>query len=94
MGTPRTELTRDDDFRASVRRMAEHQAAERAEGDTPGLHRELTAAVRDTVQRALDAAIDPASAAAGPVVDELATRHPEELLQGRRCRTGDLEGNS
>src|ERR1700716_4489198 len=34
------ELSQDPDFRASVRRMAEHHAAERPPGATPSLHRD------------------------------------------------------
>ncbi|WP_433205259.1 MerR family transcriptional regulator [Nocardia sp. CA-107356] len=65
------ELTRDPDFRASVRRMAEYQAAQRAEGDTTGLHHELTELVRDRVGRALASGIAPDSVAAEPIVEEL-----------------------
>jgi hypothetical protein len=36
------ELVQDPDFKASVRRAAEHQAADRADGDQSGLHHELT----------------------------------------------------
>ncbi|GAA2401572.1 MerR family transcriptional regulator [Streptomyces glaucosporus] len=69
------ELTRDPDFRAAVRRMAEYQAAERARGDDTGLHHDLTEAVRDGVGRALDAGIAPDSAEAAPVVDALTARY-------------------
>ncbi|WP_062985513.1 MerR family transcriptional regulator [Nocardia anaemiae] len=69
------ELTRDPDFRASVRRMAEYQAAQRAEGDTTGLHHELTELVRERVGRALAAGTAPSSAAARPIVDELAAAY-------------------
>jgi DNA-binding transcriptional MerR regulator len=69
------ELTQDPDFRASVRRMAEHQANERAQGDTTGLHHELTEAVRERVGHALDAGIAPSSAAAAPIVGELTARY-------------------
>ncbi|WP_031512553.1 MerR family transcriptional regulator [Streptomyces sp. NRRL F-5123] len=69
------ELTQDPDFRASVRRMAEYQAAERATGDTTGLHHELTEAVRDVVTRALDDGTTPDSPAAAPVVAGLTARY-------------------
>lgn len=36
------EPTQDPEFRAAVRWMAEHQAAERPQGDTTGLHHDLT----------------------------------------------------
>ena len=45
------ELTQDPDFRTSVRAMAQYQAAERAEGDTTGLHHELTVLVRERIGR-------------------------------------------
>jgi DNA-binding transcriptional MerR regulator len=69
------ELTQDPDFRAAVRRMAEYQAAERADGDTTGLHEELTAAVRERVGRAVAEGVDPASPAADPVIAELAAQY-------------------
>lgn len=43
------ELAADPDFRASVRRMSEDHAAEQAQGDTTGPHRDLGAVVRDRV---------------------------------------------
>ncbi|WP_043464725.1 MerR family transcriptional regulator [Kitasatospora sp. MBT66] len=71
------ELTRDPDFRAAVRRMAEYQAAERAGGDRTGLHHDLTEAVRDHVGRALDAGLAPASPEAAAVVDTLTARYAQ-----------------
>ncbi|MEV8516231.1 hypothetical protein [Dactylosporangium sp. NPDC051484] len=71
------ELVQDTDFRASVRRMAEYQAAERADGDETGLHHELTNHVRDRVAAAVAAGIQPASAQAGPVVAELVARYAD-----------------
>ncbi|WP_030391771.1 MerR family transcriptional regulator [Kitasatospora purpeofusca] len=71
------ELTRDPDFRAAVRRMAEYQAAERADGDRTGLHHDLTEAVRDAVGRALDAGLAPASPEAATVVDTLTARYAQ-----------------
>jgi DNA-binding transcriptional MerR regulator len=62
------ELSQDPDFRASVRRMAEQHAAERAEGDTMVLRRDPVAAVRDHTAPSLTAGIDPASPEADPVV--------------------------
>jgi DNA-binding transcriptional MerR regulator len=50
-----SELTQDSDFRAAVRRMAEYQATERAQGDTTGLHHDLTETVRDRVSHAINA---------------------------------------
>ncbi|MFD0363391.1 MerR family transcriptional regulator [Nocardia sp. GCM10030253] len=69
------ELAQDADFRSAVRRMAEYQAAQRAEGDTTGLHHELTDVVRDRVEHALASDIAPDSAEAKPIVDELAARY-------------------
>jgi hypothetical protein len=62
------ELSQDPDFRASVRRMADLHAAERARGDATELRRDPAAAVRDQVGPALVAGIDPASARADAVV--------------------------
>jgi DNA-binding transcriptional MerR regulator len=69
------ELTQDPDFRTSVRRMAEYQAAERAEGDTTGLHHELTALVRERIGQAVAAGIDPGSPAADPIIADLAAQY-------------------
>jgi DNA-binding transcriptional MerR regulator len=65
------QLVQDRDFRASVRRMAEFQAAERADGDRTGLHEDLSAFVRDTVSRAIDGGIAPESPEALPVLGAL-----------------------
>jgi len=70
------DLVQDPDFKASVRRMAEFQAGDRDRGDTdPQAFRQLNDAVCDQVGAALEAGIDPASAAARPVVDALAARY-------------------
>ncbi|MFG2822305.1 MerR family transcriptional regulator [Kitasatospora sp. NPDC048365] len=69
------ELTRDPGFRAAVRRMAEYQAAERADGDRTGLHHELTEAVRDRVGEALDAGLAPDAPAAAATVADLTARY-------------------
>ncbi|WP_405148339.1 MerR family transcriptional regulator [Sphaerisporangium sp. NBC_01403] len=61
-------LSQDPDFRASVRRMAEHHAADRAEGGTTRPRRDPAAMVRDQVAPALVAGLDPASPQADPVV--------------------------
>ncbi|MDP9864136.1 MULTISPECIES: MerR family transcriptional regulator [Streptosporangium] len=62
------ELSQDPDFRAGMRRMVEHHAAERAQGDATVLRRDSVAMVRDQVGPALAAGIDPASPQADPVV--------------------------
>jgi DNA-binding transcriptional MerR regulator len=69
------ELARDPDFRNAVRRMAEHQAAERADGDRTGLHHDLTDHVRDRVTEAIAAGIHPTSPRAVPIVAELVDRY-------------------
>jgi DNA-binding transcriptional MerR regulator len=71
------ELVQDADFRAGVRRMAQYQADERADGDRTGLHHELTNDVRHRVAAAIAAGIQPASAQAGPVIDDLVARYAE-----------------
>jgi DNA-binding transcriptional MerR regulator len=71
------ELAQDPDFRAAVRRMAEYQAAERAAGDTTGLHHELTEAVREQVGRALADGTAPDSPAAAGVVASLTARYAQ-----------------
>jgi DNA-binding transcriptional MerR regulator len=65
------ELVQDPGFRASVRRMAQYQADQRAAGDDTGLHHDLTVLVIEQVQAAIDAGTAPASPAAAPVVDVL-----------------------
>ena len=71
------ELVQDSDFRASVRRMAEYQAAERADGDQTGLHHELTIHVAERVAAAIADGVQPASAQAAPVVAELVARYAD-----------------
>jgi DNA-binding transcriptional MerR regulator len=75
------ELVQDPDFRASVRRMAQFQAAERAGGDHTGLHHELTVKVIEHVQSALDADVAPDSPAASRVVDDLITAYARTFHQ-------------
>ncbi|MGW4064633.1 MerR family transcriptional regulator [Amycolatopsis sp. NPDC004747] len=71
------ELVQDTGFRAAVRRMAEYQAAQRADGDTTGLHHDLTETVRDEVGRALSAGVAPDSGQAGGIVATLTARYAE-----------------
>lgn len=71
------ELVQDKEFRVAVRRMAEYQAAQRADGDTTGLHHDLTETVRDEVGRALSAGIAPDSEQAGGIVATLTARYAE-----------------
>jgi DNA-binding transcriptional MerR regulator len=71
------ELMHDTGFRTAVRRIAQYQAARHAEGHVTGLHYDLTETVCDSVGRALDAGIDPASAEAAPIIDALAARYAQ-----------------
>ncbi|MFF5785732.1 MerR family transcriptional regulator [Streptomyces sp. NPDC012693] len=73
------ELSKDPDFRASVRRTAEDHAAEQARSDTTGPRRDIAAIVRDQAGPALAAGIDPASPQADPIVAAL-TDHYAHLL--------------
>lgn len=81
------ELCQDQDFRAAVRTMAEYQAAERADGDTTGLHHDLTEAVRERVEEALAAGILPNSVAAAPFTDSLTALYAHAF---ERADDGDL----
>lgn len=69
------ELTQDPDFRASIRRMAEYQAAERAAGDTTTLHHDLTTLVRTRITQAIADGITPESPAADPILAHLAAEY-------------------
>ncbi|GAA0443699.1 MerR family transcriptional regulator [Acrocarpospora corrugata] len=86
------ELTQNPDFRASMRRIAEHHATEHAEGP-PGPRRDPAAMVRDQVAPALTAGIDPTSPQADPVVTAVATQyshasdHPDDANLRHRLLT-------
>ena len=84
------ELSLDPDFRASVRRMAEDQAAEQARSDTAVPRRDIAAAVRDEVGPALTAGIDPASSQAAPFVSAFIA-HYAHLLGRSDGRPDDIE---
>jgi DNA-binding transcriptional MerR regulator len=71
------ELVQDPDFKASVRRAAEYQAAERVDGDRSGLHHELTNQIRQRVEAALAGGIDPASERARMVLEDLVGRYAQ-----------------
>jgi DNA-binding transcriptional MerR regulator len=87
------ELSQDPDFRASVRRMAEQHAADRARGGGTVVRRDAAAVVRDHVGPALTAGIDPASPRADPVVAAVAAQyaqvsgHPDDVDLRRRLLT-------
>ncbi|MFG2875574.1 MerR family transcriptional regulator [Streptomyces sp. NPDC048337] len=66
------ELCQDADFRAAVRRSAEHQADEHSPDESTDLHHELNEAVRELIHEAVSAGILPASAEATPLSDSLA----------------------
>ena len=71
------ELVQDADFRASVRRMAERQAADRAAGDPGGMHHELTEQIRKQLSDAITAGVDPKSPQAAPILDALVSRYTD-----------------
>ncbi|SHN47166.1 MerR family transcriptional regulator [Cryptosporangium aurantiacum] len=73
------ELIQNPQFRASARRAAEHQAAERAAGDQTGLHGALTDDVRARVEDAIAAGTDPRSPEAQPVIDGIVARYVAEF---------------
>jgi DNA-binding transcriptional MerR regulator len=87
------ELSQDPDFRASMRRMAEHHAADRAQGDGTGPRRDPVATARDHAGPALAAGIDPASPQADAVVAAVTARYayacgrPDDLDLRRRLLT-------
>jgi hypothetical protein len=73
------ELVQDADFRAAVRRMAEHQDAEIASGVEARVHHELANTVVTKVGEALTAGIEPTSPEARPIVDELIAAYASEF---------------
>jgi DNA-binding transcriptional MerR regulator len=73
------ELSQDPGFRASMRRMARDEAAERGQCNAPVLSRGLVAVVRDQASPALAAGIEPDSPQASPVVAAL-TAHYAQIL--------------
>lgn len=87
------ELSQDPEFRAVMRRVAEHHAAERAQGDTATLRRDSAAIVRDQAGPALAAGVDPASSQADPVVAAVTAQYahvfacPDDVGLRRRLLT-------
>jgi DNA-binding transcriptional MerR regulator len=67
------ELLQDDDFRATVRRVAveQAQAVAHAPAPEPGAHEALAALLHERVTAAVGAGIEPGTPAAAPVVDEV-----------------------
>jgi hypothetical protein len=82
------ELVRDPDFRASVRRMAEYQAGQRATNEAAEsvLHGELVRRIRETVDAALAAGVAPDGDEAVPIVRDLVAAYAEAF-----GRTADRE---
>ncbi|MGY0004418.1 MerR family transcriptional regulator [Micromonospora sp. I033] len=82
------ELALDPGFRAGLRRLAEHHAADRA--GAPGVRRDAVAVVREEVTPALAAGVDPTSSRADPVVAAATSRyatlcgHPDDADLRRR----------
>ncbi len=70
------ELVEAPDFRAVLRQLAEQHAAEQS---SPPVRRDVVAMIRDEARPALAAGIDPASAAADPVVAAALTRYAETI---------------
>lgn len=73
------ELTQDPDFRASVRRMAEHQASEQAQHRGPGPHAGPVVALREHVGPALRAGIEPTSARAAAIMAAVVADYARSL---------------
>ncbi|HEY8479030.1 MAG TPA: MerR family transcriptional regulator [Spirillospora sp.] len=71
------ELVRDPDFRASIRRMAEAQAADVAGGTHPEDPARLGQMTGERITAAIAAGIDPRSEEARPIVDELVAAYAE-----------------
>jgi DNA-binding transcriptional MerR regulator len=75
------ELSQEPDFRASLRRMAADDAAERGQDNTAAPHRGIVAVARDQAAPALAARIEPASAPAAPIVAALTAHYAHTLGQ-------------
>ncbi|WP_327367209.1 helix-turn-helix domain-containing protein [Streptomyces sp. NBC_01217] len=73
------ELSQDPDFRATIRSMAEHHAADRAESTTTALRRDPAATVLAHATPALTAGITPASHRADPIVDTVMTSYAHDI---------------
>jgi len=69
------ELSQEPEFRAGIRAMIEHLAAERARGEPTLVRRDSVAMVRDQVAPALATGMDPASPLADPIVAQVLTQY-------------------
>ncbi len=87
------ELSQDPEFRASMRRMAEQHAADRAQGGNRFVRRDAAAVVHVHVGPALVASIDPASPQTDPVVAAVTAEYahvlgrPDDVNLRRRLLT-------
>ncbi|QHC21145.1 MerR family transcriptional regulator [Streptomyces sp. GS7] len=87
------ELSQDPDFRAGMRRMAEHYVADHAQVSTTCPRRDPAAAVLDQVGPALAAGIDPGSLQADRVIAAVMTQYahamgrPDDVDLRRRLLT-------
>jgi len=73
------ELSQEPGFRASMRRLVRHEAAERGPSATPVPRRGIVAVARDQAIPALAARIEPASSQAAPIAAAL-TAHYARIL--------------
>jgi hypothetical protein len=73
------ELSLDLEFRASVRRLVEEQAAEQARSGTAVPRRDIFAVVRDQARPALTAGVDPTSPEADPFVASFPAHYAQLL---------------
>ncbi|MCX5242109.1 hypothetical protein OG824_43630 [Streptomyces prunicolor] len=73
------ELSLDLEFRASVRRLVEEQAAEQARSGTAVPRRDIFAVVRDQARPALTAGVDPTSPEADPFVASFSAHYAQLL---------------
>ncbi|MEV1146854.1 MerR family transcriptional regulator [Micromonospora sp. NPDC049799] len=71
------ELSRDPDFRASLRRVVEHYADDRAAGGATGVRRDALVTVHEAVRPALAAGIDAAAPEADRVVATALARYAD-----------------
>lgn len=69
------ELSQDPTFRASMRGMAQHHAAERAGRRTALVHKDFAAVVRDEVAPAMASGTEPSSPEAAAVVEAVLARY-------------------
>ncbi|MEW2403766.1 MerR family transcriptional regulator [Streptomyces sp. NPDC046862] len=81
------ELCQNEDFRTTVRRIAEDQAQEPSRRDVSGLHDDLNQAMRERIDEAASAGVLPASAKTAPLADSLGGLYGHAF---ERAGDGDL----